>query len=110
MIRNESEIVDLNKSLMIIVTVRSNPKVEFKNEFLVEFNKVAQEVRKEKGCIEYVIYQKDLESTDLFIFERWESREALDAHLKTEHMLKFFDKTGEWFASEKELKIYEVEA
>jgi quinol monooxygenase YgiN len=94
---------------MIIVTVKSNPKVEFKNEFLIEFNKVAQEVRKEKGCIEYGIYQKDLERTDLFVFERWESREALDAHLKTSHMREFFEKTGIWFASEKELKIYEVE-
>jgi quinol monooxygenase YgiN len=95
---------------MIIVTVKSNPKVEFKNEFLLEFNKVAQEVRKEKGCIEYEIYQKDQESSNLFVFEKWESRVSLDAHLKTEHMLNFFDKTGEWFASEKELKIYEVEA
>jgi quinol monooxygenase YgiN len=69
---------------------------------------VAKLVREEDGCIEYQIYQKDLESSDLFVFERWESREALDAHLKTKHMAEFFETTGSWFESEKELKIYEV--
>lgn len=93
---------------MVIVTVKSNPKPEFKNEFLNEFNNVAQEVRKEEGCIEYEIYQKNPKGTDLFVFERWESREHLDAHLKTNHMTKFFEKTSDWFQEEKELKIYEV--
>lgn len=93
---------------MVIVTVKSNPKPEFKSDFLKAFNEVAREVRQEEGCMEYQIYQKDKDSTDLFVFERWESRDHLDAHLKTDHMAKFFEKTGDWFAEEKELKIYEV--
>lgn len=93
---------------MVIVTVKSNPKPEFKDEFLKAFNEVSKEVHKEDGCIEYEIYQKNPESTALFVFERWESREHLDAHLKTDHMLKFFEKTGDWFAEEKELIIYDV--
>ena len=72
------------------------------------FKDVTKTVRTEVGCIEYEIYQKNTESNDLFVFERWESREALDAHLKTKHMAEFFEKTGDWFDSEKELKIYEV--
>ena len=94
--------------IMIIVTVKSNPKLEFKNEFLREFNYVAKLVREETGCIEYGIYQKNMESSDLFIFERWESRQALNAHLQTEHMAHFFEKTGSWFETEKELNVYEV--
>ena len=79
---------------MVIVTVKSTPKTEFKNDFLTAFKDVAKTVRTEVGCIEYEIYQKNTESNDLFIFERWESREALDAHLKTKHMAEFFEKTG----------------
>lgn len=90
---------------MVIVTVKSTPKSEFKSNFLIEFNEVALKVRKEEGCLEYEIYQKE---ADLFVFERWESRDALDAHLKTEHMAEFFSKTADWFESEKELKIYQV--
>ncbi|MBI9054220.1 MAG: antibiotic biosynthesis monooxygenase [Bacteroidales bacterium] len=93
---------------MIIVTVKSNPKPEFKIDFLNEFNNIAKTVREEQGCIEYQIYQKDKDSSDLFVFERWESRDALDAHLKTKHMIEFFETTGSWFELEKELKIYEV--
>ncbi len=93
---------------MVIVTVKSNPKPEFKDKFLKVFNEVAREVRQEEGCMEYHIYQKNLESTDLFVFERWESRAHLDAHLKTEHMANFFEKTSDWFQTEKEFKIYDV--
>lgn len=93
---------------MIIVTVKSNPKPEYKDEFLKAFSEVSKEVHKEEGCIEYQIYQKDNANTDLFVFERWESRAHLDAHLKTVHMAKFFEKTGDWFADEKELNIYEI--
>ena len=93
---------------MIIVTVKSNPKPEFKDEFLKAFNEVAKEVRQENGCIEYNIYQKNVECADLFVFERWESREHLDAHLKTEHMAMFFEKTSDWFQEEKELNIYDI--
>ena len=93
---------------MVIVTVKITPKSEFKNEFLKEFNKVAISVRKEDGCIEYEIFQKDPESSEFFIFERWESQEALDAHLKTTQMTEYFTRTENWFDSEKELKIYQV--
>ena len=93
---------------MVIVTVKTTPKSEFKNEFLQEFNKVASSVRKEDGCIEYEIFQKTPEGLEFFIFERWESQEALDAHLKTSHMSEYFTRTENWFDSEKELKIYQV--
>ena len=94
---------------MVIVEVKSTPNAGFKKKFLNEFNKVAITVRKEVGCLEYEIYQKDFESLDIFIFERWESKEALDAHLKTNHMLAFFAKTEDWFDLEKELRVYEVQ-
>lgn len=93
---------------MIIVTVKASPKSEHKQDFLEVFNEVSKIVYQEEGCIEYEIYQKDENSNKLFLFERWESQAALDAHLKTKHMQEFFSKTGSWFDTENDMQIYEV--
>ena len=92
---------------MIIVTVKSKTKPEFANQYINEFKKVAIEVRAEKGCLEYELYQCGVDQSEFFLFERWESKNALDAHLQTNHMVDFLAKTGEWFDS-KDIKVYEV--
>ena len=94
---------------MLIITIKANPLAHFKQAFTEEFKQLAKIVRKEDGCLEYELYQKDLLATELFLFERWDSQEALDAHMKTEHMEKFFTLTKEWFGTENEMKIYQVE-
>ena len=92
---------------MIIVTVRSKIKPEYTNQYLNEFKKVSIDVRDERGCLEYELYQKNIENSEFFLFERWETREMLDAHLKSTHMNDFIAKTEDWFEA-KEIKIYEV--
>ncbi len=57
-------------------------------------------VRKEKGCIEYVpaadietgLAAQVLDKNVVTILERWESREALNAHLASPHMLDYREK------------------
>lgn len=57
-------------------------------------------VRKEKGCIEYVpaadfetgLPAQVLERNVVTILERWESMEALNAHLASPHMLEYREK------------------
>ncbi|TKG93976.1 antibiotic biosynthesis monooxygenase [Puteibacter caeruleilacunae] len=93
---------------MIIVTVKSAPIEGRKEDFLKEFNAITETVRQENGCIEYEIYQKDEQSNILFIFEKWESQEALDAHLATPHMKAFFEKVTPWFDNENDMSVYEV--
>ncbi len=54
-------------------------------------------VRKEKGCIAYIpavdmetgLAAQVLERNVVTILERWESREALNAHLASPHMLEY---------------------
>ena len=58
------------------------------------------EVRKEKGCIEYFpavdidsgLPVQKLDKDIVTIVEKWESMEALRAHLKTPHMLAYREK------------------
>jgi quinol monooxygenase YgiN len=57
-------------------------------------------VRKEKGCIEYVptvdidvkLPPQVLDKNVVTILEKWESREALHAHLGSPHMLDYREK------------------
>ncbi len=57
-------------------------------------------VRKEKGCIEYIpagdietgLAAQVLERNVVTILERWESMEALNAHLASPHMLEYREK------------------
>lgn len=93
---------------MIIVTVKSKIKPDYKDLYIKEYKTVAPIVKAEEGCLEYELYHKDPIRFEFFLFERWESREKLDAHLKTKHMVVFIEKTSDWFNS-KEIKIYEVQ-
>jgi|APHig6443718053_1056840.scaffolds.fasta_scaffold15149_2 quinol monooxygenase YgiN len=93
---------------MIIVTIKATPILSFKQEYINQFRKIAEVVRKENGCLEYEIYQKEADTPELFIFERWSSKEALDAHLQSEHMIHFFSHTSSWFAKNKEMDIYQL--
>ena len=47
--------------------------------------RLAEKSRQENGCIGYEIYENSTKPQSLLILETWESREALDAHEKTEH-------------------------
>ena len=57
-------------------------------------------VRKERGCIEYVpagdmetgLAAQVLDRNVVTILERWESLEALNAHLASPHMLDYHEK------------------
>ncbi len=65
--------------------------------------------RSEAGCVSYS-YAVDLIESDLVhVSERWESREALAAHLKTAHIATW---RAQWPAigiSNRSLRLYEAE-
>ena len=47
---------------------------------------------KDQGCISYSFYQNLLEKNEYIMVEKWENKELLDKHMKTEH----FAKLGEY--------------
>lgn len=46
---------------------------------LVEFS------LRDKGCIDYDLYQSKTNNDRFMIIETWESKEALDAHMASDH-------------------------
>ena len=67
--------------------------------FINDDGKLAEEIKKmidaslkDSGCLGYSFFQNILAKTEYIMVEKWESKEKLDAHMKTEH----FAKLGEY--------------
>jgi quinol monooxygenase YgiN len=50
--------------------------------------------RKEKGCISYELYQDNSNPGTFSFIEEWESRELLDIHLKSPHLVAAVEAFG----------------
>jgi quinol monooxygenase YgiN len=85
---------------MISVIASVRVKADRLPQFIEVFKSNLPEVREEKGCIEYFpaididsgLPVQKLEKNVVTIIEKWESVEALRAHLKTPHMLAYREK------------------
>jgi len=81
-----------------------------RSDFLEEFHKLVPQVRKEAGCIEYgptidvdmgIPAQKLVRDNVVTIMEKWESIEALQAHLTAPHMKTYRTKVKDLVVSTK---------
>ena len=87
-------------NVMISVIASIKVKADRLPEFIEIFKANVPKVRDEKGCIEYFpaididsdLPVQKLDKNVVTIIEKWESVEALRAHLKTPHMLAYREK------------------
>lgn len=85
---------------MISVIASVRVKADWLLQFVEIFKANVPKVREEKGCIEYFptididsgLPVQKLDKNVVTIIEKWESMEALRAHLKTPHMLAYRDR------------------
>jgi quinol monooxygenase YgiN len=79
-----------------------------RSEFLAEFHQIVPVVRAEAGCIEYgptvdvdtgIAGLPEVRKDVVTVVEKWESTKALDAHLKSPHMLRYRDAVKEHVAA-----------
>jgi quinol monooxygenase YgiN len=82
--------------IYVIATVEVRPGK--RDAFLTEFHKNIQNVRAEKGCLEYgptvdvktdIKAQIPLRDNVVTIVEKWESLQALQTHLVAPHMTAY---------------------
>ena len=77
---------------VIVVAVKYTVKPGTRDEVLKLAAINIRETRKEKGCIEYTAYPSTENDQDMFVFEVWETPEALKAHTQAPHYLEFSEK------------------
>lgn len=93
---------------MIIVTVSGQVKPEFKETFLQHMAELAPIVQAEAGCIQYQQHISAEDPNLLFLYEKWQSKEHLLAHLDTAHMQEHLAEARPWFDSV-EMTTFEAE-
>ncbi len=84
--------------IMVIASIRIRPGT--RADYLAVLKHVTAEVRREKGCIEYLpavdldagIPPQILDQDVVTIIEKWENLDALQAHLGSAHMLAYREK------------------
>ena len=74
---------------MILVAGTVKIHLEKREEATRAARAMAEATRKEPGCLSYRFYA-DIEAPDtFFLFEEWETEEALARHFATPHMAEF---------------------
>lgn len=78
-----------------------------RDEYLAAFRKLAPLVLAEEGCIEYgptidvatpIPIQEPLRENTVTVIEKWETIEALEAHLQAKHMQENREKVKDMLA------------
>jgi quinol monooxygenase YgiN len=89
--------------IVVLATIELN--VGSRNDFLAEFKKIVEPVRAEEGCIEYfpatdhatnLSAQGPARDDVVVVIEKWESIEALEAHLIAPHMMAYRPKVKDF--------------
>ncbi|MCY6370589.1 putative quinol monooxygenase [Clostridium ganghwense] len=80
-------------------------KEEQINEFVEVFKGMIEPTKKEKGCIQYEMYQDEEKPSTLIVLEQWECREDFDNHMKSEHFERIAPKMSEYMTKETEINL-----
>jgi len=72
--------------------------------------RVAEQTRNEPGCHSYRFFTDLADPNLFFIFEEWESDQALKAHFETEHLKAFRQQMPGLVAGAPSLRRYAVES
>jgi quinol monooxygenase YgiN len=92
---------------MIHVVATAKLKTGRRAEFLDIFRANVPAVRNEAGCIEYYpavdidanLPIQQMSDDEVVVIEKWESMEALHAHLQAPHMMVYKEKVKDMVAS-----------
>jgi quinol monooxygenase YgiN len=102
----KEKIADPKKPFTLVVVLTAK---EGQGKQLEELFKPAiAATRKEKGCIAYDLNRDLAEANKYYVYERWASVAALEAHLQSAHIKTLLSKIGDVLAGEPEVKFYAV--
>jgi quinol monooxygenase YgiN len=93
---------------MVVISGTIPIKPEHREEARQLALQMATATRAEAGCLTYCFYSDLAEPNTFFIFEEWESEEALARHFQTEHMKNFQQQAPRLLAGKVSAKKYTV--
>jgi len=75
------------------------------NEFLEVFKGMIEPTQKEKGYIEYEMYQDEEDPALFIVLEKWKTKEDFDSHLKSKHFDKIAPEMVKLMTKETEFNL-----
>jgi quinol monooxygenase YgiN len=75
---------------MLTVIAKITAKTEAVEAVAKQLAKLVPPTREEQGCIQYSLYQDNNNPAILMVYENWESKIDLDAHMNTKHFKECF--------------------
>jgi len=95
---------------MIVIAGSVRVRPERRAEAVRVAIEMARATRAEAGCLHYRFYAELEEPDTFFIFEQWESADALARHFQSEHMRTFQSALPGLLAGAPDIRRYEVAA
>ena len=92
--------------IVVVGSFRAEPGKE--EEALKAFEGLVAPTHAEPGCILYALHRGTDDPRRLTFIERWESREALDAHLATPHVQEVLKVAEELFGDSPDITVFEA--
>ena len=93
---------------MIAVVAEIPIKAGKEKEYLAQAEKVVAATRKEAGCISYECCQSVENKLKFAMAEKWKDKEALDAHMQTDHFKAFISGIGDLTDGDTVIEVYSV--
>ncbi len=91
---------------MIKVVAKNFIKKDKIEEVLEHIKELVAITVKEEGCIKYEIYQDEKDKSILTMIEEWESKEALNNHMASEHFKRIVPIIGAFAEKAGEINLY----
>ena len=86
------------------LVVKIRVKAEFREQFVKEMwaDAIGSE-RNEPGCLMFNIVHDNADPNTLYLFEVYQGADAVEAHKKAPHFVKWFETTKNWLAAPLEI-------
>jgi quinol monooxygenase YgiN len=91
---------------MIKIVAKNFIKEDKIDEVLEHMKELVSITVKEEGCIAYELYQDEKDKSILTMIEEWESKEALNKHISSEHFKRIVPIIGEFAEKAGETNLY----
>ncbi|MBI4376860.1 MAG: antibiotic biosynthesis monooxygenase [Elusimicrobia bacterium] len=91
----------------ISVVAKATAKVDCEAALEAELRRVAKASRNEPGCLLYTLHRAKDDFRTFITFERWESREAFELHLKQSYVIASLSKIPELVSESPEIREFE---
>ena len=92
----------------LTVIARAKAKPGREGDVEKELRRCVGPTHKEAGCLRYAIHRGADDPQTFVVVERWKSKEALDEHLRSEHVQKLFSAMGALLAGPAEILSYQL--